>query len=196
MCRLIGGGGRDERADVAETVAGLTALYGLERLPVEGGLFRRTWAGPPDAAGRPAGSAIIVLLTAGDDGFSALHRLPVDEVWHFYGGDRLELLLLAPDGSSRVELLAAPCSGGRVQTVVPAGTWMGARVAPGGAWSLCGTTMSPGFVASDYEGGDVGELVARYPQEADRIRALCRPHAPLRMTDQVTDQVTDEETDG
>ncbi|MFF8843606.1 cupin domain-containing protein [Streptomyces sp. NPDC015127] len=173
----------DQRADVAQAVTELTALYGLERLAVEGGLFRRTWAGPPDATGRPAGSAIIVLLTADDDGFSAMHRLPADEVWHFYGGDPLELLLLAPGGGSRVELMAAPGSGGRVQTVVPAGTWMGARVAPGGAWSLCGTTMAPGFVASDYEGGDAGELVGRYPQEADRIRALCRPHAPLRMDD-------------
>ncbi|MEV4333775.1 cupin domain-containing protein [Streptomyces sp. NPDC049597] len=176
----------DDWGDAADTVAALAELYGLERLAVEGGLFRRTWAGPPDATGRPAGSAIIVLLTADDDGFSAMHRLPVDEVWHFYGGDRLELVLLDPDGSSRVELLAAPGSGGRVQAVVPAGTWMGARVAAGGAWSLCGTTMSPGFVASDYEGGDVGELVARYPREADRIRALCRPHAPLRMTDEET----------
>lgn len=52
----------------------LTARYGLEPLPREGGLFRRTWAGPERPDGRPEGSAIVALLTADD--YSALHRLP------------------------------------------------------------------------------------------------------------------------
>ena len=156
-------------------IAEIAARYGLEPLPVEGGLFRRTWAGPPDDTGRPAGSAIIVLFAAGAM-FSAMHRLPIDEVWHFYQGDPLDLLLLGPDGA-RVETLGPD----RVQTVVPAGTWMGAGVAAGGEWSLCGTTMAPGFMPSDYEGGDAAELCARYPEAADRIRELCRPDAPLRF---------------
>ncbi|WP_237321824.1 cupin domain-containing protein [Streptomyces sp. JJ36] len=168
--------------------------YGLRPLPVEGGLFRRTWAGPPDASGRPSGSAILVLLTAAPDDFSALHRLPLDEVWHFYRGDPLELLLLAPDGSDRLLTLGGTggtggtgsgsgtgAGEGAVQCVVPAGTWMGARVAPGGRWSLFGTTMAPGFLPADYEGADAGVLAARYPRRAALIRALCRPGAPLRM---------------
>jgi predicted cupin superfamily sugar epimerase len=114
-----------------------------------------------------------------DDLFSAMHRLPIDEVWHFYRGDPVELLLLFPSGEARVEVLG----GTAVQLVVPAGTWMGARVAAGGRWALCGTTMAPGFVPADYEGGDAGVLCARYPAEADRIRALCRPDAPVRMSD-------------
>ncbi|GAA4535917.1 cupin domain-containing protein [Amycolatopsis samaneae] len=155
--------------------------YGLAPLPVEGGLYRRTWAGPPDATGRPAGSAIIVLLTA-DGGFSALHRLPIDEVWHFYRGDPLELLLLPEDGEARVELLGH-AAGQHVQLTVPAGTWMGARVVPGGHWSLCGTTMAPGFVPEDYEGGDATELAARHPEQAARIHALFRPDAASRMSE-------------
>jgi len=160
-------------------VADIAARYGLEPLPVEGGLFRRTWAGPEDETGRPAGSAIIILFSAADGLFSAMHRLPIDEVWHFYRGDPVELLLLAPSGEARVELLGRD----RVQLVVPAGTWMGGRVAPGGRWALCGTTMAPGFVPSDYEGGDADELCARYPSYAEHIRALCRPEAPVRMPD-------------
>ncbi|MFD9890430.1 cupin domain-containing protein [Amycolatopsis sp. NPDC059027] len=163
------------------TVAELARQYGLEPLPVEGGLFRQTWAGPVDGTGRPAGTAIIALFATGGL-FSAMHRLPIDEVWHFYRGDPLELLLLAENGEARVEILG-PAAGQHLQLTVPAGTWMGAQVAPGGHWSLCGTTMAPGFVADDYEGGDADELVARYPAVADRIRALCRPDAGLRMTE-------------
>ncbi|WP_216207615.1 cupin domain-containing protein [Amycolatopsis aidingensis] len=164
------------------SVAAVAELYGLEPLPVEGGLFRRTWAGPMDADGRPAGSAILALFAAEDELFSALHRLPLDEVWHFYLGDPLELLLLEPSGAARIELLGQDVlAGQRVQLTVPAGTWMGAQVAPGGRWSLCGTTMAPGFVPEDYEGGDLDTLLAAYPDAAERIRALCRSEAPLRM---------------
>lgn len=158
---------------MGETVDDLAARYGLRPLPVEGGLFRRTWVGAEGEDGRPAGSAIIVLLSTAPGDFSALHRLPVDEVWHFYRGDPLELLLLAPDGSDRLVLLG---EGGEVQYVVPAGTWMGARVVGGGrcGWALFGTTMAPGFVPRDYEGGDAEALCAEYPGRAALIRELCR----------------------
>ncbi|GAB1510403.1 cupin domain-containing protein [Actinophytocola sp. KF-1] len=163
---------------LSEEAAGLVARYDLAPLPVEGGLYRRTWAGPPDAAGRPAGSAIMLLLSAEDDHFSALHRLPIDEVWHFYRGHPLEMLLLDPDGTARVEVLG-PGPDEHVQLTVPAGTWMGAQVPEG--WALCGTTMAPGFVPADYEGGDADTLAARYPSVAGRVRALCRTAGPHRM---------------
>ncbi|GAA2318896.1 cupin [Streptomyces caniferus] len=82
----------------------LIDFYGLAPLPREGGRFRRTWAGPMRPDGRPEGSAIVMLLTGAPGDFSALHRLPTDEIWHFYRGDPLTLFLLsedgAPDGSS------------------------------------------------------------------------------------------------
>lgn len=152
----------------------LVARYGLRPLPREGGLFRRTWAGPDRPDGRPEGTAIVVLLTGAD--YSALHRLPTDEVWHFYLGDPLELLLLAPDGSSRTAVLGPDVpSGQHPQLTVPARTWMGGRVAAGGAWTFLGCTMAPGFTEEDYEHGDAAELTARYPAQAARIAALCRP---------------------
>jgi uncharacterized protein len=154
----------------------LIRTYGLEPLPAEGGLFRQTWAGPRQHDGRPAGTAILFLLATGPDAFSALHRLPIDETWHHYRGDPVQMLLLSPDGRAETEIL-----GGPVQLTVPAGTWMGARVAPGGQWSLCGTTMAPGFLPADYEGADPGQLLARYPDQADLITALTRAGAPRRM---------------
>ncbi|WJV47362.1 cupin domain-containing protein [Streptomyces flavofungini] len=152
----------------------LIARYGLEPLPFEGGRFRQTWAGPPDtASGHPVGTAIIMLLTSATGDFSALHRLPTDEVWHFYQGDPLDLLLLHPDGTDELRILGDG-DGEEFQLVVRAGTWMGARVRDGGEWSLFGTTMAPGFLESDYEGGDPDTLAARYPQQAELIRRLCR----------------------
>ncbi|MFI5684718.1 cupin domain-containing protein [Streptomyces sp. NPDC051636] len=152
----------------------LIAHYGLEPLPREGGLFRRTWAGPERADGRPEGSAIVVLLTADD--YSALHRLPTDEVWHFYLGDPLDLLLLAPDGTSTHPVLGPDVLAGQhPQLTVPAGTWMGARVAAGGAWAFFGCTMAPGFTPEGYEHGNAADLAARYPSEAAGIAELCRP---------------------
>ncbi|MFF5156009.1 cupin domain-containing protein [Streptomyces sp. NPDC000348] len=154
----------------------LVAHYGLEPLPREGGRFRQTWAGPARPDGRPEGTAIVALLTDAPGDFSALHRLPADEVWHFYLGDPLHLLLLAPDGTSRTPVLGPDVLGGQhVQLTVPAGTWMGARVAAGGAWTLFGCTMAPGFTPGGYEHGDAAELVARHPGRAALIVELCRP---------------------
>ncbi|MFI1567532.1 cupin domain-containing protein [Streptomyces sp. NPDC020490] len=152
----------------------LVAHYRMEPIPREGGLFRRTWAGPERADGRPEGTAIVALLTADD--FSALHRLPADEIWHFYLGDPLELLLLAPDGTSADAVLGPDVlHGQQPQLTVPAGTWMGGRVAAGGAWTFFGCTMAPGFTYAGYEHGDAAALTARYPAEAARIARLCRP---------------------
>ncbi len=154
----------------------LVAHYGMEPLPREGGRFHQTWAGPERPDGRPEGSAIVALLTSEPGDYSALHRLPSDEVWHFYLGDPLELLLLAPDGSSRTAVLGRDVLGGQwVQYTVPAGTWMGARVLAGGVWSFFGCTMAPGFTYETYEHGEKDELTERYPQHAVLIAELSRP---------------------
>jgi predicted cupin superfamily sugar epimerase len=104
-----------------------------------------------------------------------MHRLPTDELWHFYLGDPIELLLLYPDGSDELVVLGPDIlAGERVQTLVPAGVWMGARLRPGGAYGVYGNTMAPGFVLSDFEGAGAGELVERWPHRAELIRALTR----------------------
>ena len=165
-----------------DVVARIVERFGLEPLPLEGGLFAQTWRGE-ERDGRPVGTAILVLLTTAGDHFSAMHRLPIDEVWHFHAGDPIELLLLHGDGSSTLTVFGPDIVAGAVpQVIVPAGTWMGGRVRPGGSWSLFGTTMAPGFVPADYEGGEADSLAAAYPARADLIRALCRPGAALRRS--------------
>jgi len=160
----------------------LIRLLDLAPLPVEGGHFRETWrsevtlaADARDGRGRAAGTAIYYLLTDAPDDFSALHRLPTDEVYHFYLGDPVELVMLHPDGRAGTAVLGHDLAAGqRVQLVVPRGTWQGSRVAPGGRVALLGTTMAPGFDPADYEGGLRADLVARYPSAAPLIEALTR----------------------
>jgi uncharacterized protein len=163
-----------------DTLAGLIRAHDLQPLLPEGGWFSRTYAGEEDATGRPAWSAILVLLA--EDNFSAMHRLPFPELWHYYQGDVLEMLLLRPDGESRTVLLGPdPAAGHHVQFLVPSGWWQGARLVPGGHWTLAGTTMTPGFHPADYEGGDADALAAAYPDAAQQIRARCRTDAAVSM---------------
>ena len=157
----------------------------LEPLPIEGGFFRQTYCSAetlPQAAlperyrgEKPFGTAIYYLLTSDADSFSALHRLPTDEVYHFYLGDPVEMLLLFPDGAGRRVVLGPEVlNGQQVQFVAPRGVWQGSRLIPGGQFALLGTTMAPGFTPTDYEGGRRADLLARYPDHADLIRALTR----------------------
>jgi predicted cupin superfamily sugar epimerase len=160
-------------------------LLHLEPLPVEGGLFRQTWVSeetipaaalaPRYARAKPAGTAIYYLLTDAPDSFSAMHRLPTDEVYHFYLGDPVEQVLLHPDG--RVERVVLGHDLGadqRVQHVAPRAVWQGSRLVAGGRLALLGATMAPGFDPSDYEHGGRERLLAEYPEAAGLVMALTR----------------------
>ena len=141
-------------------------LFKLQPLEPEGGYFAETYRSA-------LSTAIHYLLTP--ETFSAMHRLKGDEIYHFYLGDPVEMLLLKPDGSAEALLLGQNVTAGmRVQHVVPGGTWQGARLAPGGKFALMGTTMSPGFDASEYEPGRRDALSAQYPAYAPLIAFLTR----------------------
>jgi predicted cupin superfamily sugar epimerase len=155
----------------------IKSLLHLEPHPVEGGFFRRTYtsAGSVELLrGRRAqGTAIYYLLETG--GFSEMHVLASDEIFHFYLGDPVEMLQLFPDGSSAVLTLGGDLSKGQqVQLVVPAGVWQGTRLVNGGNVALLGCTVTPGFDFADYRGASYAELAAKWPAEAERIRALTR----------------------
>jgi predicted cupin superfamily sugar epimerase len=167
------------------TASDIVTLLELTPLPVEGGYFRETWRSratvTPGAlplrytTDKSLGTAIYYLLTSEPDSFSALHRLPTDEIYHFYLGDPVEMLLLAPDRSARRITLGHDLAAGQhVQFVVSAGTWQGSRLIAGGQYALLGTTMSPGFDPADYQPGRRSELIAQYPHHAASIQALTR----------------------
>jgi predicted cupin superfamily sugar epimerase len=153
------------------TAAQIIAALDLRPLPREGGYYRETYRSPLRLArDKAASTAIYYLLTP--DTCSALHRLPTDEVYHFYLGDPVEMLLLDETGGRIVTLGPDLAAGQSPQFVVPAGVWQGSRLRPGGAFALMGTTMAPGFDFTDYEAADVEALAARHPGFEDRIRRL------------------------
>lgn len=158
-------------------------LLDLKPHPTEGGYFRETYRspvrvesallGPGQGSERAASTAIFYLLTP--DTFSAIHRLSIDEVFHFYLGDPVEMLLLAPDGTGQAVILGPDILAGQsIQRVVPAGVWQGSSLIAGGQFALMGTTMAPGFDFADYQGGEREALIQRYPGFAAQITRLTR----------------------
>ncbi|MDQ4093199.1 MAG: cupin domain-containing protein [Actinomycetota bacterium] len=142
----------------------IARILGLQQLPGEGGLFRRTYV---DAHC----SVIYFMLIAPD--FSALHSLDGAETYHWYAGSPLRLLLLHPDGQVDQPVLGSDLVGGaRPQVVVPAGVWQGSSSL--GEWTLVGTTMAPAFQWSAFHLGRRTELVSGWPNAARQIRALTR----------------------
>jgi predicted cupin superfamily sugar epimerase/mannose-6-phosphate isomerase-like protein (cupin superfamily) len=164
----------------------LVKHFHMQRIPEEGAWFAVTYASedrldgallPPRYAGQPhaMGGAIVAVVTARD--FSAMHRLKTDEVWHFYSGAPLKLLLLYPDGKGRTVTLGPNVLGGQfAQFTVPKGVWQGAAPVTGTAhgFSFVGTEMAPAFETGDFEIGYRDELQRRYPAFAKRIRRLTR----------------------
>ena len=163
------------------TVEYLMKHLGLVPLPEEGGYFAETYRSAvqiprralphPYPDSRAAGTAIYYLLTP--DTFSALHRLPGDEIYHFYLGDPVDLLLLHPGGRGETRTLGRDLEAGmHLQTVAPGGTWQGSCLRDGGHFALLGTTMAPGFAFEDFELGDRKKLLDEYPAFADQIERL------------------------
>ncbi|NLE21744.1 MAG: cupin domain-containing protein [Actinobacteria bacterium] len=185
------------------TAAHLADTLGLQPHP-EGGYYLETYRAAetmqtPRGA-RPACTAILFLVT--EDSASRLHRLSSDELWVYQGGLPLELVTIAPDGELQRRVLgdlaelaagqagdreqagevsAGSPEGGRdwlAQSLVPAGSWQGARLAGGPhlpaarAWALVSCVVTPGFAFEDFEMGERDALLAAYPAHAELIREL------------------------
>lgn len=144
-------------------------LLQLQPHPIEGGFFRETYRSAGSVGDRSVGTAIYYLLSPGS--VSEMHRLPGDEVFHFYLGDPVEMLQLHPDGTATTLTLGSDLLAGQVpQAVVLGGVWQGSRPLPGPhGFSLLGATMAPGFDYTDYTTGKRDELTARWPTSAAMI---------------------------
>jgi len=160
------------------TAAEIIDLLKLEPLPDEGGFFRQTYVSSVALpGGRAAGTAIYFLITP--EGFSALHTLVTEEVWHFYAGDPVEHLMLDTNTHTGAKTLLGPdlAAGQRPQLIVPAHAVQGARLAPGPrthGWALLGCTMSPGWDQREFSLARREPLLAAFPARAADIHALTR----------------------
>ena len=129
------------------TADDVIAALGLEPHP-EGGRFAQTWSEPAAPGERPASSAILYLLRAGER--SHWHRVDATEVWHHYAGAPLELRVSADGEGVATHILGPDHSAGeRPQVVVPGGAWQAARSL--GEWTLVGCTVAPAFTFDGFE---------------------------------------------
>ncbi len=153
----------------------------MKPLEIEGGYYVETYRSEdrieakalPErySKSKSISTAIYYLLTPNTK--SNLHRLPTDEIYHFYLGDPVQMLLLYPDGRNRSLFLGSDIHVGQLlQAVVPGGVWQGAFLLGEGEFALMGTTVSPGFDFEDYEHGDRDSLISQYPQHEQLIKRL------------------------
>lgn len=120
--------------------AEIVALLGLEPHP-EGGYFKQMFADEP-ADGRAKSTAIYYLLEGGTMG--RWHRVDAAEVWHFYLGAPLRLIIGTGGDDLVPHILGTHMvAGERPQVVVPPGQWQAAESL--GEWTLVGCTVAPGF---------------------------------------------------
>lgn len=162
-----------------------TATQVIERLGLrphpEGGYFRETYrsavtlpesALPGEGRGDRAAATVIYFLLQESDK-SRLHRLRFDEVWHFYLGGPLRLVIISPEGNVEELCLGQDLSAGQqLQKAVPGAHWFGACPLPGSAYSLVGCTVAPGFSYEDLELGERKRLIALFPHLEELILAL------------------------
>jgi hypothetical protein len=120
---------------------------GLQPHP-EGGWYVETWRAPAANGERPASSAILYLLRAGEA--SRWHRVDADEIWQFSAGDPLELRVATENDPRAIHRLGVDVRAGQEpQVVVPAGVWQAAR--PIGEWALVGCIVAPAFSFDGFE---------------------------------------------
>jgi len=163
------------------TADDLIKMFNMKLLPKEGGYYSETHRSDHLIAGaslpeqykleRSLSTAIYYMLTP--DTKSLLHRLPTDEIFHFYLGDPVLMLQLFPDGTVSTIILGQDLEAGHsVQVLVPKGVWQGSYLLEGGEFALMGTTMAPGFDFADNEIGDRETLIRLHPSHQDLIKRL------------------------
>ena len=133
----------------------LTAQDIIDRLDLsphpEGGHYRQTWI-DNNASGRASGTCIYFLLTENES--SHWHKVDSTEIWHFYAGTPVTLLLSETDQGPATAHVLGPdlVRGQRPQIIVPTYHWQAAKCSD--AWSLVGCTVSPGFDFSGFHLAD------------------------------------------
>ncbi len=165
------------------TAEDIIRIFGMIRLPEEGGFYSETYRSKeavpsealPDRYGgsRVFSTVIYYLITSCD--CSKMHRVASDEIFCFHLGDPVTMLLLLPNGTSKVVVLGNDLDAGQVpQLIVTAGTYMGAKIDQhdGCGFSLLSCIVAPGFEFVDFELGDYKELLDQYPDAAVLIREL------------------------
>jgi uncharacterized protein len=126
----------------------------------------------PFADGRPLGSALYFMVTP--QAPVRLHRIRNDQLYHYYLGDPIEVLLLRGQGE---HIIVGPDlrAGHRVQLLIPGNTFHTARIVGSKRWFLGASTEWPGVIPADVELGKPELLTAQFPTVAADIRNYSQP---------------------
>lgn len=135
----------------------------------EGGYYAVTYESEDRTFNDRAVSTAIYFLITEDD-FSAFHRIDADELWHFYGGEALEVIEIDLKGN----LIRTRVDSMNPQYVVKKGHWFGSRVLDGGSYSFVGCTVAPGFLFEGFELAKREELTLQYPQHERIVFEMTR----------------------
>ncbi|MGI8853946.1 MAG: cupin domain-containing protein [Methyloceanibacter sp.] len=123
----------------------------------------------PFADWRPLGSALYFMMTPEEP--VKLHRIRNDQLYHYYLGDPIELLLLYESGKSELVKVGPDIAGGQnVQLFIPGGTFHTAR--------LLRRPMVPRRLDRMARRGGGGRRQARRRRNARREIPVCRHRDP------------------
>ncbi|MDD4687864.1 MAG: cupin domain-containing protein [Candidatus Cloacimonetes bacterium] len=158
----------------------------IERLNLlphpEGGYYRRNWqseleAEAQDTTGkkihsrRSIGSSILYLLPFQE--VSAWHRVSCDEMWHYYAGSPLKLILISKQHGMRQQVLGNNLHNDELpQFIIPRNTWFCAEVIEIDSYSFCGCTLWPSFSYADFELANKERLLEEFPEHRDLINHI------------------------
>ncbi len=119
---------------------------GLKPHP-EGGHYVQTFRDEKDE--KVCSTAIYYLLQKGER--SHWHRVHGSaEIWHYYAGDPLNLLISANAVKINTQKLGPHVLNKETpQIIVPSGHWQSAEC--NGEWTLAGCTVAPGFEFENFE---------------------------------------------
>jgi len=134
-----------------ESASQLIGRLGLSPHP-EGGWFREVHRASErvETARGPRSALTTIYYLLERNQVSRWHVVASDEIWHFYAGAPLELLVYDPRGGRfQRRVLSAPNTDREPIGIVPAGVWQAARSC--GEYSLVGCNVGPGFDFADFQ---------------------------------------------
>ncbi len=107
--------------------------------------------------------------------FSSFHRLKSDELWHFYDGTALTIIVIDETGLLKEIKLGNELNKDEAfQTVIKKNSWFAAELIDKTSFALIGCTVSPGFDFDDFELGKRNDLTKEFPQHKEIIVKLTR----------------------
>ncbi len=149
----------------------------------EGGYFREIYRsaeiilpeGLPDrfVKQRSVSTSIYFLLEGKQ--VSKFHKLKSDEIWHFYDGNGVKILVIDNSGNlSEFRLGKNFDNRETLQVVIRNNQWFAAELMDRKSFCLIGCTVSPGFDFDDFQLGSRSELLKLFPRHSELIKRFTK----------------------